>query len=83
MAAHCRDMLTANEDAGNYRQSVNVSQRAGGLNNQCDADVMQYLSVLCGMVGSMDTIAPEESSRDRLVFLHEDENLQEVVQTSW
>ncbi|TKS66781.1 hypothetical protein D9C73_001896 [Collichthys lucidus] len=26
---------------------------------------LQYLSVLCGMVGSMDTIAPDESSKDR------------------
>lgn len=29
-----------------------------------------YLSVLWGMVGSMDTMAPDASSRDRLVFLH-------------
>ncbi|TNN48402.1 hypothetical protein EYF80_041388 [Liparis tanakae] len=39
------------------------------------------------MVGSMDTIAPEESSRDRLVFLHEDENpvplSEEQTSTSW
>lgn len=28
-----------------------------------------YLSVLWGIVGSMDTMAPLESSRDRLVFL--------------
>lgn len=33
-----------------------------------------YLSVLCGMVGSMDTMAPDESSKDRLVFLNEDTN---------
>lgn len=31
--------------------------------------LLGYLSVLWGMVGSMDTIAPLESSRDRLVFL--------------
>lgn len=36
--------------------------------------VFQYLSVLWGMVGSMDTMAPDESSSDRLVFLHEDKN---------
>lgn len=36
--------------------------------------VFQYLSVLCGMVGSMDTIAPDESIKDRLVFLCEDKN---------
>lgn len=36
--------------------------------------VFQYLSVLCGMVGSMDTMAPDESSRDRLEFLREDKN---------
>lgn len=35
--------------------------------------VFQYLSVLCGIVGSMDTIAPDESSRDRLVFLYKEE----------
>lgn len=34
--------------------------------------VFQYLSVLCGMVGSMDTMAPDESSKDRLEFLRED-----------
>lgn len=33
-----------------------------------------YLSVLCGMVGSMETMAPDESSRDRLVFLHKHKN---------
>lgn len=33
------------------------------------ATAVLYLSVLCGMVGSMDTMAPVESSRDRLVFL--------------
>lgn len=33
------------------------------------ATAAPYLSVLCGMVGSMDTMAPVESSRDRLVFL--------------
>lgn len=36
--------------------------------------VFQYLSVLCGMVGSMDTMAPDESSKDRLEFLCEDKN---------
>lgn len=30
---------------------------------------LRYLSVLWGMVGSMETMAPDESSRDRLVFL--------------
>lgn len=31
--------------------------------------LLGYLSVLWGMVGSMDTMAPLESNRDRLVFL--------------
>lgn len=35
---------------------------------KCERDTT-YLSVLCGMVGSMDTMAPVESSRDKVVFL--------------
>ena len=71
-------------DTGIYSQSANVSltlQPAGGLNrcfirqsmNQQRAQRDRvYLSVLCGMVGSMDTRAPVGSIRHRFVFLQED-----------
>lgn len=75
-------------DAVIYSQSADVSfnQAAAARLNKCSVKQsmnqyrhqrgggFMYLSVLCGMVGSMDTMAPDESSRDRLVFLHQHRN---------
>lgn len=53
-----------------WRQTVAVGRSMGGEGATGWKKLLGYLSVLWGMVGSMDTIAPLESSSDRLVFLH-------------
>lgn len=69
----CR--FTANQLMRLFNKQANDwSVSAGWLTAVGGATAVHYLSVLCGMVGSMDTMAPVESSRDRLVFLPHETN---------
>lgn len=69
----CR--ITANQLMRLFNKQANGwSVSAGWLTVVGGATAVHYLSVLCGIVGSMDTMAPVESSRDRLVFLPHERN---------